>query len=108
MGSVQLEFDLETYVDADYAHKAEMADGVKKALYVRGILAFLMSSLGSMSIGVYEDNKRAMDLAKKPLGSSNSKHIDVRHHMPGRWLPVVTSFLSSIRTSACRCPDESH
>ena len=82
MGSVQLEFDLETYVDADYAHKAEMADGVKKALYVRGILAFLMSSLGSMSIGVYEDNKRAMDLAKKPLGSSNSKHIDVRHHIP--------------------------
>ena len=23
LGSVQLEFDLETYVDADYAHKAE-------------------------------------------------------------------------------------
>ena len=115
---MQLEFDLEIYVDADYAHKAEdrrsvsgvgvscgralvswfsrtqkcvtlftteaeyvaMADGVKEALYVRGILAFLMPSLGSMSIGVYEDNKGAIDLAKKTLSSSNSKHIDVRHH----------------------------
>ena len=75
---VRLEYDLETYVDADYAHKAEdrrsvsgvvvccggtlvswssriqkcvtlstteaeyvaMADGVKEALYVRGVLAF--------------------------------------------------------------------
>ena len=83
MGSVQMEFDLETYLDADYAHMAEdrrsvsgvvvfcggtpvswfsrtqkcitlstteaeyvaMADGVKEALYERGILAFLMPSL---------------------------------------------------------------
>ena len=83
LGEVQLEYDLETYVDADYAHKAEdrrsvsgvavccggtlvswfsrtqkcvtlstteaeyvaMADGVKEALYVRGILVFLMPSL---------------------------------------------------------------
>ena len=104
MGSVRMEFDLETYVDADYAQKAEdrrsvsivavcwgstlvswfsrtqkcvilstteaeyaaMADGVKEALYVRGILAFLMQSLGAMSIGVYEDNKGAIDLAKTP------------------------------------------
>ena len=41
---------------------------------------FLMTSLGSMSIGVYEDNKRAIDLAKKPLSSSNSNHIYVQHH----------------------------
>lgn len=115
---VQLEYDLETYVDADYAHKADdrrsvsgvavccggtlvswfsrtqkcvtlstteaeyvaMADGVKEALYVRGVLVFLMPSLGSPSIGVFEDNKGAIDLAKNPLSSSNSKHIDVRYH----------------------------
>ena len=118
LGSVQLGFDLETYVDADYTHKAEdrrsvsgvavscggalvswfsrtqkyvtvstteaeyvaMADGVKEALYVRGILAFLMPSLGLMSIGEHEDNKGAIYFAKKPLSSSSSKHIDVRHH----------------------------
>ena len=118
LGDVQLEYDLETYVDADYAHKAEdrrsvsgvavccggtlvswfsrtqkcvtlstteaeyvaMADGVKEALYVRGVLVFLMPSLGSPSIGVFEDNKGAIDSAKTPLSSSNSKHIDVRYH----------------------------
>ena len=43
-----------------------MADGVKEALYVRGILAFLMPRLWSMGIGVYEDNKWAIDAAKIP------------------------------------------
>ena len=62
------------------AEYVAMADGVKEALYVRGILAFLMPSLEPMSIGVYEDNKGAIDLAKNPLSSSNSKHIDVRYH----------------------------
>ena len=57
-----------------------MAGGVKEALYVRGVLVFLMPSLGSPSIGVFEDNKGATDLAKNLLSSSNSKHIDVRYH----------------------------
>ena len=99
---VQLEYDLETYVDADYAHKADdrraisgvavrygstlvswfsktqkcvtlsiteavyvaMADGVKEALYVKRVLLFLMPSLGSPSIRVFEDNKGAIHLAK--------------------------------------------
>ena len=39
-----------------------------------------MPSLGSMSIGVHEDNKGAIDLAKTPLNSSSSKYIDVRLH----------------------------
>ena len=33
---------------------------------MRGIQAFLMPSLGSMGIGVYEDNKGAITLAKTP------------------------------------------
>ena len=49
------------------AEYVAMADGVKEALYVSGILAFLMPSLGAMSIGVYEDNKGAIDLAKKTI-----------------------------------------
>ena len=103
LGGVQLEYNLETYVDADYAHKAEdkrsvsgvavccgrtlvfwfsrtqkcitlstieteyvaMADGVKEVLYVRGVLVFLMLSLGSPSIGVFENKKGAIDLTKK-------------------------------------------
>ena len=57
-----------------------MADGIEEALYVRGILAFLMPGLEPMRISVYEDNKGAIDLAKNSLGSSNSKHIDVRYN----------------------------
>ena len=34
-----------------------MADGVKEALYVRGVLVFLMPSLGSPSNKLFEDNK---------------------------------------------------
>ena len=48
---------------------------------MRGIQTFLIPSLGSMSIGVYEDNKGAIALAKKPLSSSNTKYIDVRYHI---------------------------
>ena len=99
---VQLDYDLETYVDGYYAHKADgrrsvscvavccggtlvswssrtqkclalstteaeyvaMADGVKEAHYVGGVLVFLMPSLGSPSIGVFEDNKGAINLAE--------------------------------------------
>ena len=57
-----------------------MADRVKEALYVRGILAFLMPGLEPMSISVYEGNKRPIDLARTSLSSSNSKNIDVRYH----------------------------
>ena len=38
-----------------------------------GVLVFLMPSLGSPNIGVFEDNKGAIDLAKNPLSASNSK-----------------------------------
>ena len=40
-----------------------------------------MPSLEPMRISVYEDNKGAIDLAKNPLSSPNSKHIDVRYHV---------------------------
>ena len=116
---MHLECDLETYVDAHYAHQAKdrrsvsvvgsccggalvssfsktqkcvtlstteaeyvtMADGIREALYVREILVFVMPSVAHMSFGVFEDNKGAVDSAKKTSSSSNSKHIGVRHHL---------------------------
>ena len=47
---------------------------------MREVLVFLMPSLGSPSIGVFEDKKGVIDLVKNLLSSSNSKHIDVRYH----------------------------
>ena len=49
---------------------------------MRGTLAFLMPGLEPMSTSVYEDNKGAIDLAENSLSSSNSKHLDVRYHVP--------------------------
>ena len=39
------------------AEYVAMANGVKEALYVRGVLVFLMPSLGSPSNKLFEDNK---------------------------------------------------
>ena len=42
---------------------------------------FLISSLRPISMGVYEDNKGAIDQVKNPISSSNGKYIEVRHHI---------------------------
>lgn len=62
------------------AEYVAMAEGVKRALFVRGVLKFLRPNLKSPTISVFEDNRGAKALAENPLSSSNSKHIDVRHH----------------------------
>ena len=105
LDSVELVHGLDSYVDGDYAHKAQdrrsvsgaavccggtlvswsfrtqkcvtlsttgaayvaMADGVKEALYVRGILTFLLPSLESTSIGVYERTTRKRQTWLKTL-----------------------------------------
>ena len=115
---IEVVFELDAYVDADYAQKANdrcsvsgaaifyggalvtwfsrtqksvtlstteaeyvaMAEGVKEAMYVRGVLEFLRPEIETPSISVFEDNRGAKALAENPLSSSNSKHIDVRHH----------------------------
>ena len=33
-----------------------------------------------MCIAVFEDNEGAKNLAQNPMCTSNSKHIDMRHH----------------------------
>ena len=57
-----------------------MGDGVKKALFVNGMLQFLRPSRKPCKIDVLEDNEGAIAFSENPLGSSRSKHIDVRHH----------------------------
>ena len=62
------------------AEYVAMGDGVKEALFVRNLLSFVLPSEKQKVLRVLEDNQGAIALAKNPLGSSNSKHIDVRHH----------------------------
>lgn len=62
------------------AEYVAMGDGVKEALFVNGVLKFLMPSKKIDQIEVLEDNEGAIALAENPLSSGNSKHIDIRHH----------------------------
>lgn len=62
------------------AEDVAMGDGVKEALFVNGVLAFMMPNKDLEGIMVLENKEGAIALAENPLSSSNSKHIDVRHH----------------------------
>ncbi|CAB1112078.1 unnamed protein product [Ectocarpus sp. CCAP 1310/34] len=62
------------------AEYVAMGDGVKEALFVKGMLEFLRPSDRIGKIQVREDNEGAIALAENPLSSCNSKHIDVSHH----------------------------
>ena len=62
------------------AEYVAMGDGVKEALFVRGVLSFLVPNHKLGGIAVLEDNEGAKASAENPLSSSDSKHIDVRYH----------------------------
>ena len=51
-----------------------MGNGAKEALFVK-------PSRKPRTIDVLEDNEGLIAPAENPLGSSRSKHIDVRHHV---------------------------
>ena len=63
--------------EAEYVALGEVT---KEVLFMRGILKFIQPNLDESCTTVYEDNQGAIQLANNPLSSSNSKHIDVRHH----------------------------
>ena len=62
------------------AEYVAMGDGVKEALFVHGVLEFLSRGKNLKGIRVLEDDEGAIALAENQISSSNSKHIDVRHH----------------------------
>ena len=62
------------------AEYVAMGDGVKEALFVHGMLEFLSPGKKLKGIRMLEDNGGAIALAENPISSSNSEHIDVRHH----------------------------
>ncbi|CAN0315217.1 unnamed protein product, partial [Discosporangium mesarthrocarpum] len=61
-----------------------MGKVVKEALFVRNILFFMQPQCGvPEGICVYKDNNGAIDLAKNPLSTVRTKHINVRYHFLG-------------------------
>ena len=60
------------------AEYVAMTDGLKEAIYVRNILSFM--DFIRRKIVLREDKKGAIALAENPVGSNNSKHIEVKIH----------------------------
>ncbi|CAB1097735.1 unnamed protein product [Ectocarpus sp. CCAP 1310/34] len=77
---------LSMFVDASYAdneldrRSTTGLAGVKEALFVRGILSFIVPETSGAKIKVLEDNEGALALIEIPFSSARSKHIDVRFH----------------------------
>ena len=55
-------------------------DGVKEALFVNAVLAFIAPETSGAKIKVLEDNQEAKALIENPLSSARNKHIDMRFH----------------------------
>lgn len=62
------------------AEYVAMGDGIKEALFLRGLWCFVFVHRHARSTLVYEDNVGALHLANNPRTTPNSKHIDIRHH----------------------------
>lgn len=67
------------------------ADGVKDALYVRGVPMFSLPSLGAMGIGVFEDHEGAIEMAENLLARPTVGTLAHGIICSGSWLPVVLS-----------------
>ena len=57
-----------------------MAEGFKKAVFLRSVWRFLLPDFGDPCIQVFEYNNGAIQVGVNPVTNSNSKHVDVRHH----------------------------
>ena len=67
-------------VSTTEAEYISIGDGVKEALFAKGVLSFLVPELSEKCIDVFVDNAGAISLATNPLSSARTKHIDVRFH----------------------------
>ena len=58
-----------------------LGDGVKKALFVKGVPSFIIPFISDNFFKVFVDNDGEISLANNPLSSARTKHIDVRFHL---------------------------
>ena len=67
-------------VSTTEAEYISIGDGVKEALFAKGVLSFLVPELSEECFDVFVDNAGAISLATNSLSSARTKHIDVRFH----------------------------
>ena len=56
-------------------------DAVNVLLFLRQVWHFMSPGKGMPCFSIFEDNQGAGQLSQNPVSNSNSKHIDVRHHV---------------------------
>ena len=56
-------------------------DAVKELLFLRQVWHFMSPGKGMPCFSIFEDSQGAVQLSQNPVSNSNSKHIDVRHHV---------------------------
>ena len=66
-----------SFTEAEYV---ALAAGIKKTIFLRYIWSFIFPDRDVGCTLVKEDNVGAIQLAKNPATTPNSKHIDIRHH----------------------------
>ena len=54
---------------------------IEEVLFLRQVWRFMLHDVGMPCIPVFEHNQGAVQLAQNRIINSNSKHIDVRHHV---------------------------
>ena len=62
------------------AEYVALGDGVKKALFVKGVLSLIIPSISENCIKVFVGNDGDISLANNPLSYAKTKHIDVGFH----------------------------
>ena len=53
----------------------------KEILFLRQVWFFMLPKARMPCIAMYDDNEGAIQIAKHPISNSNSKNVDVRHHL---------------------------
>ena len=85
--------------EAEYVAKG---DTVKEAMFIRYVWSSIFPGFGATCLTVFEDNEGARHLAQSPVRTSNSKHIDVRHHFLRELIFRGEFIISHVGGSACR------
>ena len=63
------------------ARYVAFADVMKEIEFARQVWRFTWPGVAMRCMSVFEDHEGAMQLALIPITKSNSKHIDLRHHV---------------------------
>ena len=65
---------------ASEAEYVTLGDAAKE-LFLRQVWRFMPPGKGMPRFPIFEENQSAVHLSQNPVSNSNSKHVDVRHHL---------------------------